>query len=63
MSGNPSEKNVIGNIVFENIKRSIDSLTYGSVMVKVHAGRVVSVEVTEKRRFDDLWQLEGGDGI
>ena len=50
-------------IILEEIRQAIDSLEFGIVTVKVHGKKVIQVEVTEKKRFDDLWKLEGGDGI
>jgi hypothetical protein len=57
------ERNVISNIILEEIKQSISSVDFGAVLIKVHAGKVVQIEVTEVKRFHDLWQLEDGSGI
>ena len=38
--------------VADEILRAIAAIRYGSVEVVVHAGRVVQIEVREKRRFD-----------
>jgi len=63
MSRVSSERSVVSNIILEEIRQLVDSLEFGNILVKVHAGRVIQIEVTEKKRFNDLWELEGGGGI
>ncbi len=57
------EKNIVGNLIFEQIRQSIDAIDFGNILIKVHAGKVVQIEVTEKKRFEDLWELQDGGGI
>ncbi|MGD0231819.1 MAG: YezD family protein [Syntrophorhabdales bacterium] len=63
MSKGGGERNVVSDIILEEIKQSINSIDFGDILVKVHAGRVIQIEVTEKKRFNDLWELEDGGGI
>lgn len=58
-----SERYGVGEIILEEIKQLINSVNYGKITIKIHAGRVTKVEVTHEKSFDDLWQLVGGDGI
>ena len=37
----------------ETVRRSARDLRYGSVLVTIHAGRVVQIDCTERFRFDD----------
>lgn len=57
------ERGDASDIVIAEIRKAIDALEFGIITVKVHAGKVIQVEVTEKKRFDHLWKLEGGGGI
>lgn len=63
MSTSRSERFGVNDIILEEIRQAINALEFGMITVKVHAGKVIQVEVTEKKRFDDLWKLEGGGGI
>ena len=63
MSKSSNERNVISDIILEDIKRSINSIDFGNIVLKIHAGKVIQIEVTEKKRFNDLWELEDGGGI
>ncbi|OPY68430.1 MAG: hypothetical protein A4E57_01767 [Syntrophorhabdaceae bacterium PtaU1.Bin034] len=63
MNKGSGERNIVSDIILEEIKQSINSIDFGDVLIKVHAGRVIQIEVTDKKRFDDLWELEDGGGI
>jgi hypothetical protein len=63
MSVNRGERGGVNDIILEEIRQAINALEFGIITVKVHGGKVIQVEVTEKKRFDDLWKLEGGGGI
>ena len=63
MNTSRRRKGDMSGIILEEIRQAIDSLEFGVVTVKVHGNKVIQVEVTEKKRFDDLWKLEGGGGI
>ncbi|MET4898600.1 YezD family protein [Sphingomonadaceae bacterium jetA1] len=41
------------NAVLRAIGEALAGLDYGSVLITVHAGRVVQLDVTRKRRFPD----------
>lgn len=49
--------------VVKDIAAAIAGLDYGSVLIKVHNARIVQVEVTERKRYEDLWNVEKGGGI
>ncbi len=54
----------IGNdTVIKNIKEAVSGLDYGDVLIKVHNSRIVQIEVTQRKRFDDAHKIEGGGGI
>lgn len=36
------------------ITESVEGLQYGSVQIVVHDGRIVQIERTERRRFDEV---------
>lgn len=44
----------IGNdTVIKNIKEAVLGLDYGDVLIKVHNSRIVQIEVTQRKRFDN----------
>ncbi len=49
--------------VIKNIADAVAGLDYGSVVIKVHNAKIVQVEVTERKRFDEFWNVEKGGGI
>ena len=61
--GLKQNKNTLNEAILKEIKDAIDSLEYGSVIIKVHSKKIIQIEVTEKKRFDDVWKLEEGGGI
>jgi len=61
--GLKQSKNILNETILKEIKDAIDSLEYGSIIIKVHNKKIIQIEVTEKKRFDDVWKLEEGGGI
>jgi len=49
--------------VLEELVKAIRRLTYGTITLKVHNAKITQMEITEKRRFDELPGFEKGDGI
>jgi hypothetical protein len=35
----------------DQIRRALDTIHYGAILLTVHDGRVVQLDITEKRRF------------
>jgi hypothetical protein len=33
------------------------------VTIKVQDSKIIQIEVTKRKRFDEAWKLEGGAGI
>ena len=49
--------------ILNEISDAVNSLEYGAIIIKVHNKKIIQVEVTEKKRFDDVWKIEEGGGI
>lgn len=49
--------------ILREIGDSIGTLRYGEVHIKVHGGRIVQMEITDKKRFDHIWKMDDGAGI
>jgi len=63
---NQSEGSVgqlVNDAIIKDIRDSIVDLEYGEILVKVHNGRIVQMDVTRRSRFDQTWKIEGGGGI
>jgi hypothetical protein len=58
-----NNESAINNAIVRDISNAIAGLDYGTVTIKVHNSKIVQVEITQKRRFDDTRQFEKGGGI
>ena len=63
MSANQSQRNIVNDAIIKDIASAIASLEFGTVTIKVHETKIIQIDVTEKKRFDDIWRVEGGGGI
>ena len=63
MSVNQNSKNIVNDAIIKDIATAVSSLEYGTVEIKIHEKKIIQIEVTEKKRFDDVWRVEGGGGI
>ncbi len=57
------KQNNISDAALKEILLKTRSLQYGVVSLKVHCGKIVQMEITEKTRFDDHCIGEEGGGI
>ncbi len=58
-----ANKKQLNENILRDIGSAVGSLEYGTVTIKVHESKIIQIEVTERKRFDDVWKLEGGAGI
>lgn len=63
MKTKQKSRNIVNDAIMKDIAAAIGSLEYGSVTIKIHETKIIQIEVTEKKRFDDVWRVEGGGGI
>jgi hypothetical protein len=49
--------------IVKQIAASIAGLDYGNILVKIHDAKIVQIEVTQRKRFDEYWNIEKGGGI
>lgn len=63
MDKSQNEKNIVNDAIVKDIYQAIGNLAYGTVTIKLHNSKIIQIEVTEKKRFDDVWRLEEGGGI
>lgn len=63
MVNKQESRDVSTDAVMQELKKTIEALKYGTVMIKVHNGRITQVEITEKKRFDVPGEFEKGGGI
>ncbi|MDI4644329.1 MULTISPECIES: YezD family protein [Cohnella] len=43
----------------QRITEAVEGLQYGNVQIIVHDGRIVQIERTERRRFDEVAERRG----
>lgn len=60
-----SEKNIVNDAILKDLADKIHGIEFGTVIVSVFDSRIVQIDITrtEKRRFDEVWVLENGEGI
>ena len=63
MSIKQNSRNIVNDAIIKDIASAIGSLEYGTITIKIHETKIIQIEVTEKKRFDDVWRVEGGGGI
>jgi len=51
-------KNTLNETILKEIRDAVDSLEYGSIVIKVHNKKIIQIEVTEKKRFDNTRRIE-----
>jgi hypothetical protein len=64
MNGKKDSNELISNeAIIRDIRNAVADLDYGTVTIKVHNAKIVQIEITTKRRFDDTGAFEKGGGI
>jgi hypothetical protein len=58
-----SNEHASNEAIIKDLKNMVSGLDYGTVTLKVHNSKIVQVEITRKRRFDDSLLMEKGGGI
>ena len=58
-----TSKRTLNETILKEIGSAVASLEYGTVSIKVHDSKIIQIEVTERKRFDEVWKMEGGSGI
>lgn len=56
-------RKVLNDAILKEISDAVESLDYGEVNIKIHNKKIVQIDVSRRKRFDDVWKLEGGGGI
>ena len=63
MSIKQNSKNIVNDAIIKEISEALGALEYGTLTIKVHDRKIIQIEVSEKKRFDDVWRVEEGGGI
>ncbi len=63
METDKQNKSIINDAIIKELNNSVRGLKYGTINITVHNSKIVQVEVSEKKRFDDVWTIEEGGGI
>jgi hypothetical protein len=60
-----SDKNIVNDAIIKDIADSIHKIDFGTIIISIYNSKIVQIDITttEKRRFDDVWLLENGEGI
>ena len=49
-------KNIVNDAIIKEISDAVETLSFGTVTIKVHDRKIIQVEVAERKRFDDVWE-------
>ena len=63
MSGKKDNNDIVNDAIIRDIRNAVAELDYGTVTIKVHNGKIVQIEITQKKRFDSGGLVEKGGGI
>ena len=63
MAKETSGKNIVNDAIIKDIAQAVYGLGFGTIAIKVHNSKIIQIEVTEKKRFDDVWLIGEGGGI
>ena len=63
MNRETKSKNIVNDAIIKDIAQALNGLEFGTVSIKVHNSKIIQIEVTEKKRFDDVWLIGEGGGI
>lgn len=54
---------IINDGIVKDISDAVKGLEFGTILIKVHDSRIIQLEITQKKRFDDIWITGKGGGI
>ncbi len=54
---------IVNDAIIKDVRDAVTGLDYGTVLIKIHDSRIIQIEVTTRKRFDDVWKVEEGGGI
>lgn len=57
------KRNIVNDAILKDLSDVLHRLAFGTVTIKVNNSKIVQIEVTENKRFDDVWSAESGGGI
>jgi hypothetical protein len=63
MSLQQKSKSIINDAIIKDIRDAVEELSFGTVTLTVHNNKITQIEITKKKRFDEVWKIEGGGGI
>lgn len=52
-------KTMINEAILKDLGEKLKKVSFGSVTIKINNARIVQIEVTENKRFDEMWSSEG----
>lgn len=63
MAEKSTQKKNRNGYILQKLTEAVGIISYGTVSIKIHDSKITQVEITEKKRFDDIWRVEEGGGI
>ena len=63
MAAIQTQKSIINDAIIKDLSEQVLDLKYGTIVIKVHDSRIIQIEVTQRTRYEDVWQVEKGGGI
>jgi|WetSurMetagenome_2_1015567.scaffolds.fasta_scaffold823372_2 hypothetical protein len=63
MKENEIKREYSFNETLKDILGAVNKLDYGIITIKIHDSKIVQIEITQKKRYDDTELNEKGGGI
>jgi hypothetical protein len=63
MTNIQNTKRFLNDAIIKDISDAIESLSDGQVNIMVSQQKIIQIDVAERKRFDDVWEIEDGAGI
>ena len=58
-----NKRSIVNDAIVKEIFEAVDGLEFGQIQITVHDSKIVQVDKTAKKRFEDIWIVEKGGGI
>jgi len=63
MSLKITQKSIINDSIIQDLSEQVIDLKFSAIVIKVHDSKIAQVDVTERKRYEDVWFVEKGGGI
>lgn len=63
MARKEAYKNIVNDVIIDNISESIQGLDFGKVTITVQYSKIIQIDIVQTSNLDDTGLLQEGAGI